>query len=642
MTADAQDRSPAWTLAGGASDGTGAHQLEPVRSLTAEQAKEIRDAAEILTRISGQAQFTAIIDALKALHEAEARADPGEEGAALTGACEAASATIEALRRLAEALTTDAAQDLRADRAAASELTRARERAEDDPAWRAALAMQVALRAGDAELRATEGGTRLVIAGPAAPAAAEPGRSGVEGTGVREALEAALEVAQSMSAERLLACRQQIEDASRTLRGVASEVLWGEPLLLEHPADWPADETAGPLTPHRLPLAAVGLLQRAIRLADGLQRYGPDTSGETSPGADLGGQAGAGETDTPSGGAGEPEQPGAADEERPGVEAEQAQDAGQPPAQPAPPGRSVDLDALVAHVTTLSSELERAWSDALEETALGEAFQLLDGEWASLIATVAARAQDAVARAQAAGISPLIPHPQDPSNARTVSVHPTSDEAWRQLQLAEMIALERLLQALAALKSRHAAVLPPPGAEQEGWWQSGAFALVRLRARQLARAARALDAAEARLLAEQDKDAPSRGVQLDGGWVDRLELARAADSRGDPESTLIHLRLALRERAAGLAGCEEDALDESFERRLAEDPRLAALSGPLSAMCEASGDLGAGRPVNLGACLVLARFLIEPVSELCLGLGGELLDATRRRDDEPPTPAGAA
>jgi hypothetical protein len=59
-------------------------------------------------------------------------------------------------------------------------------------------------------------------------------------------------------------------------------------------------------------------------------------------------------------------------------------------------------------------------------------------------------------------------------------------------------------------------------------------------------------------------------------------------------------------------------------------------------MCEASQDLGGGRPVNLGACLVLARFLIEPVSELCLGLGGELLDATRPRDDEPPAPSVAA
>jgi hypothetical protein len=104
----------------------------------------------------------------------------------------------------------------------------------------------------------------------------------------------------------------------------------------------------------------------------------------------------------------------------------------------------------------------------------------------------------------------------------------------------------------------------------------------------------------------------------------------------------MQLRLALRERAAQLAGREVDALDEGFERRLVEDPRLAGLSGPLSAMGEASGDLGAGRPVDLGACLALARLLIEPVSELCLGLGGELLDATRPRDDEPPASPSAA
>ncbi len=640
MSGEGEAGSLAWTLAGGATDGTGELQLEPVRPLTAEQADGIHRAGEMLTRISGQAQYTAIIDALQVLHEAEAQADPGEEGAALTGACEAALATIEALRRFAETLTTEAAQDLHAHPEAATELTRALERASGEPAWRAARAMQETLQAGDAELHETEGSARLVITGPAADAVHEPGRPGAPPAlvAVRGTLEAALEVAQMMSAERLLACRQQIDDTSRTLTSVAAEVLWGEPLLLEHPPGWPADETAGPLTPHRLPLTAVGLLQRAIRLAGGLLQSSREVSRETEPEAGMDVQTGAEETDAPSGGANQSEEPRATAGEQTGVEAEQPEEAGQPPA---PPGRSVDLDALVAHVTTLSVELERAWSDALDEQALGEAFELLDGQWASLIATVATRAQDAVARAQAAGISPLVPHPQDPSNAHTVSVHPTPEQAWRQLQLAEMTALERLLQALGALKSKRTAETPRPGAEEEGWWQSGAFALVRLRARQLSRAARALDAAEVRLLAEKGKDAPPRSVQLDGGWVDRLELARAADSRGDPESVLIHLRLALRERAAGLAGCDADALDESFERRLAEDSRLAGLSGPLSAMCEASRDLSAGRPVDLGACVALARFLIEPVGELCLGLGEELLDAARPRGGGPPASPGA-
>jgi hypothetical protein len=639
MSGEREATSLAWTLAGGATDGTGVLRLESVRPLTAEQAEEIRDAAEMLTRISGQAQYSAIIDSLQALHEAEAQADPGEEGAALTSACEAASAAIEALRRLAETLTTEATQDLHPDTEAASELTHVLQRATGEPAWRAALAMQEALQAGDAEFREADGSAVLVITSPAATAGGETGGSGAQGAlAVGKALEAALARAQLMSAERLLACRQQIEDASRTLRAVAAEVLWGEPLLLEHPPGWPADATVGPLTPHRLPLTVVALLQHAIRVADGLLQDTPETSAQPSPKTDTDAHASTDETVASEDETDQSEETRAASEEQTGGEAEQPTEASQPP----PQVRSVDLDALVAHVTTLSRELERAWSDALEEQALGEAFELLDGQWASLIATVSARAQDSAARAQAAGISPLVPHPQDPSNAYTVSVHPTPEQAWRQLQLAEMTALERLLQALGALKSKRSVDIPRPGARQEGWWQSGAFALVCLRARQLARAARALDEAEARLLAEREKDAPPRSVQLDGGWVDRLELARAADSRGDPESTLIHLRLALRERAAGLAGYETNALDEGFERRLVEDSRLAGLSGPLSAMCEASEDLGAGRPVDLGACLALARFLIEPVSEMCLGLGQELLDATRPRNDEPPASSGAA
>jgi hypothetical protein len=633
MSGEGETGPVAWTLAGGAADGTGAL----VRPVTAGEAEEILGAAEMLTRISGQVQYSAILDALQVLQEAEAQADPDEGEAALMGPCEAASATIEALRRFAETLTTEVAQDLHADPEAASELTGALDRVSGEPAWGAAIAMRAALQARDAELReADDGRAELVITGHEATTGGELDGAGAQAAlPVRETLEAAVELAQLMGAKRLLACRRQIEDASRTLKGLAVEVLSGEPLLLEHPPGWPADAIAGSPIPHPLPMIAVARLERAIGLAVGLLQDTSETSTKTETGTSTDAPAGTHEAGAPGDGTDQPEE----------SLSEDRTDGAGPPADPSPqfpPRRTVDLDALITHITTLSSELERAWSDALEEGALGEAFELLDGQWASLIATVATRAQDSVAHAQAAGISPLVSHPQDPSNAYTVSIHPTPDQAWRQLQLAEMTALERLLQALGALKSKHGAEIPRPGAEQEGWWQSGAFALVRLRARQLARAARALEAAETRLLAENDQDARPRSVQLDGSWIDRLELARAADSRGDPESTLIHLRLALRERAAGLAGCEADALNDSFEQRLADDPRLAHLSGPLSAMCEASRDLGAGRPVDLGACVALARFLIDPVSELCLGLGGELIDATRPRDDERRATPGAA
>jgi len=182
---------------------------------------------------------------------------------------------------------------------------------------------------------------------------------------------------QRLFARHLLLQEDRIAAASVRLRRLAAEVLEGAPVLML--------ARGGPAKPQlqfkELALGEVAVLQRALRQARRL--LAPPVTPPTRP-----------PTESPEGPA-----TGA-----PSASEVKEEAAGHPPTgedtstgggeiEGARMTSSVDLLAVVEHVTRLTVAAERAWSAALDPVTLGEANEELLDQWASLIAVIQRQAE---------------------------------------------------------------------------------------------------------------------------------------------------------------------------------------------------------------------------------------------------------
>ena len=230
-------------------------------------------------------------------------------------------------------------------------------------------------------------------------------------------------------------------------------------------------------------------------------------------------------------------------------------------------------------------------------------------------------------RLRRAGFDPkLAAHPEDPGVLWTLRSDSDEQAEWRALAIAQ---LRCLIAVTAALKGLTEPTAPAGlgGPDELTWWESGAFALIRLRAAALARVMTQGQDAERRLVHSTEE--ATAEIRLTGPWLDRLTLADEAIARGDPEAAVLHLRLALRERAADLAGIPLADLPPDFDARLAEDPEVSPLEAGLRLLAETAEFLAAGQPTSLGLAVPVAEIMAKPVRDLCLSLSTPLLKAAR-------------
>ncbi len=323
--------------------------------------------------------------------------------------------------------------------------------------------------------------------------------------------------------------------------------------------------------------------------------------------------------------------------------AEQAQVPGQrgpgkefgPPPPPAEP-QPLDFNTLIEDLGRLPAETERAWSKALDADLLGESQNELRAEWTSLLAVLYREADDATGRMQARGIDPtFFIHPEDPAVLETLNPDGAELELWQALSVAQMRALLGVATCLEGLTTPRA----PFGVgrpDELTWWEAGAFALIRLRAAELARVTGQLDEAE-RALDTPATEEQAGALRLTGPWRERLTLADEAVLRGDPEASVMHLRLAIRERAAQLAGLALADVPADIEQRLATDPELEQMATGLRLLARVGDRLHESRPLSLGFALPVSELMLKSVSRLCLSLSAALIRATRTGQDLPTT-----
>jgi hypothetical protein len=409
---------------------------------------------------------------------------------------------------------------------------------------------------------------------------------------------------ESLFARHLLLREDRIVTASLRLRRLAAEVLDGAPVLTSTGGD--------PAQPQirftELALGEVHVLQRALRQARRVLSPPVAQAARPSPASPEGSA-----TATQSTSEGE----GEATNHAPTTEGAAA---GAPEAESTGPASAVDLVAVVEHVSRLTVSAERAWSAALDPDALGEANPKLLDQWHSLMEVIRRQAELSSRALGAAGLDATVDqYPPDVAQLLMLDLDPDLERRRRQLQLAQFYALEQLLTALQGLQQPSRTALDPrTGQTTETWWDSGAFALVRARARHLARVTLALLNAEHAAIAAAASDEATVPGQAHPQaepppWWPHLRLGAEALGRGDVEATLLHAHLSLTARFGDTAFLP-DAVAAPFGEK-AESEAAQALVAKLE---EAIEQLAVGAGVDLGVAVPLAHALLPLVEHLLL------------------------
>jgi hypothetical protein len=303
-------------------------------------------------------------------------------------------------------------------------------------------------------------------------------------------------------ARAILDRRTEIEQAHRVLRDVAAEVLYGAPTLFAA-EDFSEGAARGPmkLTIEALALEEAAALQHALALAGELlesqEKFEREAVQPSGPG----------------------EEPQESDLEE--GESREADESGKPRME-----EPVDIDALIEHVTTLADELEKAWSIALGDEALSEAQTRLRADFGTLTTVLERQVAETSEALEAVGVSVTLDRfPPDEDDLSSLDFDPDPERRWKQLQVALLLAITDLLEAINALfEPSHTVIsFTPQERSRETFWESGAFGLLRRRARFVARVFREFQAARQSLLSSRQDPQPDREAKGDERGQDFFE-----------------------------------------------------------------------------------------------------------------------
>lgn len=444
------------------------------------------------------------------------------------------------------------------------------------------------------------------------------------GTNFRSVVTSALLLAQRMLGHLLNAYSDRIDAASLTIRLLAAEVLEGAPGLA-YVRSTPDGKVQ--MTPEPLNLDSAAVLAHARRIARHLLEAtslgGPpsepdieaneEEAGESDRGGGASGAAGPAVPSSFSDDATATQETGEAGEATVGEG-----DTGKTP-PPEVEGTAadqvLDLAALAEHATQLT-QLERAWSDALDDEQLVLARREMEAKFSSLLTVFRRQVTASDASLSQAGFDTIIPqYPLPDDEVEALTLRPDPERRVRQLRIAQLDALIALLKTLELMREPSGAELNFVTGTAKTWWEAGSFLLVREQLELLVRLTTEADAAQAALLAEPEPDQTRRVFE-------RLTLAGKALMHGDVEAGFTHAALALHARAGLVGDVPLDLIE-----RLAADERLGPQRVLLTRLHEALLTIGAGQPVDLGASQVIIPRLLKLVAHICLEAPQPIIDA---------------
>jgi hypothetical protein len=182
-----------------------------------------------------------------------------------------------------------------------------------------------------------------------------------------------------------------------------------------------------------------------------------------------------------------------------------------------------------------------------------------------------------------------------------------------QLEIAQMVSLERFLQMAQALTNPSGESINLMTQARTEWFESGAFSLFRDRPEVLLRLTREIDELDAELLGEPK--APILDRSLDASFGS-LKSMRRAVFHGDFDAALIHGRAALRGVLASLPFVRGDSRHlQSPGRLLAQVPSLSEHAASLE-LFEDEVDALVDRSADLGVCVLLTEGLLQAIADI--------------------------
>ena len=613
-----------WLLAGQVPQPEGAPGLEIHRALTSEELAELDESSELINRLSSNNAYARTVDLLVAAeqqHDALLAHDRPPPPAALGPLAAAIGAVCAALTEVPRSILSDTPKDL--DDVAATQLTEAVEGLCETEAWKIAAGIVPVLADRRAHLSVRDGALYLTDAGAAALANQE-GVSVPDEPILSQLREAAL-VGEEMVAERLLAYADLIGQHGLRVRRLAAEVDLGAPTAVRFVPG--AEEGSRTLNFKPLPLDRIEFLYIAIRQSEQLRREPTEDDDELAIGDrdandDEDGAAADGREPSGSAAAERAEDDGEDADDEDAADTEDAEvDENDLADTPLPEELPLDFASLIANAERIPTELERAWSEALDAIGLDEAHAALQARWQAVFTATVRLVQVAQERAAEAGRSRVMPfHPSDPAGLIALDVEGDQEARILAGMLGQTAGMQALVESFGRLgrKDQSAAVLRSP--EDPSWWEAGAFAEARGRAFGLRRLTAELDAMEN----EGGGHAAGAAVPGPPAWSDRLRLAEEANDRGDYEAAVIHGWLGLRERAAQLAGVPLADVPDEFEDRLQADPELSEIARGFPLLRDLSRQALNGAPAPLGFYAHVASIVIRPLRRVCSGLSQTL------------------
>lgn len=479
---------------------------EVVRPLPPAELAQIRAAGELLRRLTVASPHQRLLDRYEVLERALREGlEPATEGrdARLARASDALRSWAQQADELPARIAASFADVIRDGTTAAC------------AAWRDAKARQVcAAVAIGGTIRLSEDGRLLAVLPAVSP------RDAAATVAVGKLIDVVLRASERIHCRVLVDAEPDLHEASRRLRALESEVLLGEPLLLQtcgttiNMQDLHADVRTTAEVAVRV---AKEVLARRTTAAEGAEPDPDPDAVAAEPATEAVGQGAA-----PEMAAAEAASPGEAPAE--GAPRDGAAEGAEADVEPALP--PVDLAAVAGMLAASVSELERVWSDAVAPDGALGAGERDQQRFGSVAAALLRQTEEEDERRRTSGTGTLLGFPISDDELEALDPEQPTERSDGHL-LPPLYVLQAFLHELRALPQPRKIIFGEDGAVRHLAFDPGAVARLQAQALLLARCAEASTS-----MADAGADA---------AWL-RAAVLRAFDA-GLPEAVVLYAHL---------------------------------------------------------------------------------------------------
>ncbi|WP_143681404.1 hypothetical protein [Streptomyces sp. 2R] len=270
-----------------------------------------------------------------------------------------------------------------------------------------------------------------------------------------------------------------------------------------------------------------------------------------------------------------------------------------------------DLRSLLHHVGKLNTDMEKAWSLALDGERHKTHGEML-AKWFSFAESLKSYiAQQYVATGEGREGKAMMTFPLDAQHFGSIPA--TLSDALGESGVAEVYAMRNLLHLLRGLQQPTIREMNLVTGEETTWWESGAFSQVRRAADLAIRVVhRRDDLVAAQVESSGRPEETAAPVSEESAFL-YAQLCRVSLYDGLPEATVVYAAMALR-RIAAIMGCTSNdgaAVVESIARI------GSRWKAPAEVTLNAAADIGNGVVPSLENIVNVGNFWSDEIGTLC-------------------------